>query len=105
MGSNQKLDVLIVEDEQIVALDIRQQLASMGHNTLEMLMSGEECLAFLQDNLPDLILMDINLSGRLSGIQTAEQINANYRIPIVFLTAYSDDQTLSEIKKQVILVL
>jgi PAS domain S-box-containing protein len=99
MVNNQKLNVLIVEDEQIVALDIRQQLASMGHNTLEILMSGEDCLKFLEGNVPDLILMDINLSGRLSGIQAAEQINMHYRIPIVFLTAYSDDQTLSEIKK------
>lgn len=93
------LQIYIVEDEKIVALDIRNHLQSIGHNVIGISSSGEECLEKLNTIKPDLILMDINLAGTLSGVETAEKINEVMSIPIVFLTAYTDDNTLKEVKK------
>lgn len=95
----EKLDIYIVEDEKIVALDIRNHLQSIGYSVIGISSSGEDCLEQLKSIKPDLILMDINLSGVLTGIETAEKINASMNIPIVFLTAYTDDRTLKEVKK------
>ena len=96
---NEKLNIYIVEDERIVALDIRNSVISIGHSLVGISSSGEDCLEKLKTVKPDLILMDINLAGELSGIETVEIINETMNIPIVFLTAYSDDETLNEIKK------
>lgn len=94
------LQIYIVEDEKIVALDIRNHLTSIGHEVVGISSSGEECLENLKTlKKPDLILMDINLSGELSGIETAKVINDKMNIPIVFLTAYTDDHTLLEVKR------
>lgn len=93
------LHIYIVEDESIVALDVKNHLQAIGHRVLGISSSGEDCLEKIKIVHPDLILMDINLSGVLTGIETAEKINAVMNIPIVFLTAYTDDKTLKEIKK------
>lgn len=95
----EKLHIYIVEDEKIVALDIKTHLISIGYNVIGISSSGEDCLEKLKSIKPDLILMDINLSGQLTGIETAEKINSSMNIPIVFLTAYTDDKTLKEVKK------
>lgn len=94
-----KLHIYIVEDEKIVALDIRNHLQSIGHSVVGISSSGEDCLEQLKTTKVDLILMDINLAGVLTGIETAEKVNATMNIPIVFLTAYTDDKTLKEVKK------
>jgi PAS domain S-box-containing protein len=94
-----KLNIYIVEDERIVALDIRNNVISIGHSLAGISSSGEDCLEKLKTVKPDLILMDINLAGELTGIETVEIINETLNVPIVFLTAYSDDETLNEIKK------
>jgi PAS domain S-box-containing protein len=92
------MTIILVEDQKIVALDIRLQVESLGHELLAICSTGEECLTYLKTEQPDLILMDIHLNGGMSGIETANQIHQNYTIPILFLTAYPDDSTLSEIK-------
>ncbi|MEY3425909.1 MAG: hypothetical protein RL679_1267 [Bacteroidota bacterium] len=93
------MKIYLVEDERLVALDIRNHLINIGHDVIGVSYSGEDCLEKVKDLEPDLILMDINLEENLTGIDTAKIIHETRNIPIVFLTAYTDDQTLSEIKK------
>lgn len=91
--------IYIVEDEKIVALDIKNNLIMMGYEVMGISSSGEDCLEKIKDLKLDLILMDINLAGKMNGLETAHQIDLKKSIPIVFLTAFSDDDTLRQIKK------
>ncbi len=91
--------IMIVEDEAIVAKDIATSLAGLGYSICGVLSSGEEALVAAQKLRPDLILMDIMLQGKMDGVETARQITANYGIPVVFLTAYSDERTISRAKE------
>ena len=90
--------ILIVEDERIVARDIEKRLKKLGYQVIGSVASGEEALRQAQLTLPDLVLMDIQLKGQLDGIQTAEHIHTDLDIPVVFLTAYADDETLQRAK-------
>src|SRR5581483_8825834 len=85
--------VLIVEDESIVALDLQARLNRKGFKA-EVAFSGEEAVAAATEQHPDLILMDIVLPGSLDGIEAAEQIQNRIDVPVVYLTAYSDEKTL-----------
>jgi DNA-binding LytR/AlgR family response regulator len=94
-----KSNILIVEDESIVALDIKQSLIKLGYNVVGVLSSGKDVQDFFSKNIiPDLILMDIMIKGDQSGIEVAQWVNMNYNVPIVFLTAHSDEKTLSAAK-------
>jgi CheY-like chemotaxis protein len=85
--------ILIVEDEGLIALHLREILANAGYQVLEPVASGEEALRQLEKRpLPDLILMDITLDGDLDGIETARQIQKGQTIPVIFLTAHSNSQ-------------
>jgi PAS domain S-box-containing protein/putative nucleotidyltransferase with HDIG domain len=86
--------ILIVEDERIIAEDIKRISQHLGYNVIDMVSSGEKALALMQMASPDLILMDIHLEGKLTGIETAEKIYNDYHLPVVYLTAYADEQTL-----------
>jgi len=90
---------MIVEDEAIVAKDIESSLTGLGYSICAVLSSGEEALAAAQKFRPDLILMDIMLHGKIDGIETARQITANFGTPVIFLTAYSDERTISRAKE------
>lgn len=83
--------IMIVEDEAIVALDLKRSLERLGYQISSIHASGEDALAFLKESLPDLILMDIMLKGTLDGIETASIIRSTYQIPIIYLSAYSGD--------------
>ncbi|MBF0518282.1 MAG: response regulator [Nitrospirae bacterium] len=87
--------VVVVEDEIIVARDIEMKLKKLGYNVLDIAASGEEAIQKAGDLLPDLILMDITLEGKMDGIEAAGQIDTLYNIPIVYLTAHTDLDTLS----------
>jgi len=91
--------IMIVEDEAIVAKDIEASLAGLGYSICAVLATGEEALAAAQKFRPDLILMDIMLQGKLDGVETAKQITANFGTPVIFLTAYSDEHTISRAKE------
>ncbi len=91
--------ILIVEDERLVAEDIRLSLETMGYEINGTVSTGEEAIAHIKDNQPDLILMDIVLQGKINGIRTAEQVRAQHDIPIVYLTAYADSDTIEQAKK------
>ena len=89
--------ILIVEDENIIALDIRSMLEDLGYMVSDVVSSGEESIEKASKTRPDLILMDIKLKGNLDGITAGEVIIKQFRIPIVYLTAYSDQNTLQRI--------
>ena len=86
--------IYVVEDEAIIALTIDHTLNKLGYNVVGSVESGEECLAALEELKPDLVLMDINLAGKLDGIETAAIIKERFDIPVVFLTAYSSADIL-----------
>ncbi|MCF7804744.1 MAG: response regulator [Candidatus Marinimicrobia bacterium] len=90
--------ILIVEDEYIVAMDIRSRLKSLGYEVVGTVASGEEAVETAVGSRPDLVLMDIMLDGEMDGIMAAEQIQQQSGIPIVFLTAYSEQDTLQRAK-------
>ncbi len=90
--------VLVVEDESIVAEDIRGTLIKLGYAVPAVASSGEMAIKKAEEHVPDLILMDIMLNGGMDGIKTAEQIRSRYNIPVVYLTAYSDQATLEKAK-------
>ncbi len=86
--------VLIVEDERIVALDLRQTLTGLGYRVLGMATSQDEALSMALQHRPQLVLMDINLGKGGDGIDAAAGINHLFDVPIVFLTAYADNDIL-----------
>lgn len=92
-------NILIVEDENIVAWDIREALEQLGHTVLADVVSGQEAIKIATRNQPDLILMDIRLEGEMDGITAAEEIYNRFQIPIVYLTAHADDDTLERATK------
>lgn len=93
------MKVIIVEDEKIVALDLKRRIEQLGHSVIAAYQNGEELLRRLDEMFPDIIMMDINLNGKLDGIETAEIINKRRDIPIIFLTAFSDDVTVNRAKE------
>jgi signal transduction histidine kinase len=86
--------IMLVEDERIVALHLQQQLASFGYDVIANVATGAEALHKIEENHPDLILMDIHIQGEIDGIETAARIPPSYHIPVVYLTAYSEEATL-----------
>ena len=90
--------ILVVEDEMLVAEDISGRLRRLGYQVTDMVDSGEEAIASVMNNPPDLVLMDILLAGELDGIKTAETIRQQDPIPVVYLTAYGDKNTLNRSK-------
>jgi len=93
-----KLNVMIVEDELITAKAIAVLLKKLNYNPISIVSSGEEALSKIKNLDLDLILMDIILAGDIDGIETAEIIYSNYNIPIIYITAYGDKNTLDRAK-------
>lgn len=94
-----KTDVMIVEDESIVALDLKRRLISMGYEVSRTAHSAKVCFEILESLKPDIILMDIILKGDVDGIEAAQIIRTKYNIPVLFLTAHNDENTLNRAKK------
>lgn len=90
-----KTQLLIVEDEAIVALDIKNALLKLGHEVIACVTNADEAIAWIEKIRPDIIIMDIHLNHSKDGIQTAEEIQKIANIPILYLTAYADDETIS----------
>jgi len=86
--------ILVVEDEYLTSTDIKNTLTNMGYGVPGVADTGAEAVRMAGELRPDLILMDITLKGRMTGIEAAVQIQQQYRIPVVFLTAHSDDATV-----------
>jgi two-component system cell cycle sensor histidine kinase/response regulator CckA len=90
--------ILVVEDEAIVALDIRNRLESQGYVVSATVSNGDDALKSIENDRPELVLMDIIIKGEMDGIAMAERIIDKYDIPVIFLTANSDDKTLERAK-------
>jgi PAS domain S-box-containing protein len=92
----EKSRIMVVEDEGVVALQIKEALEGMGYDVPVVALSGEEALSKLLEVEPDLILMDIQLKGGLSGIEASRRLRLRLDVPVVYLTAFSDDATLDQ---------
>ena len=88
-----KIKILIVEDEPIIAADLRNQLNKLDYLVSSILESGEEAIDFVREKQPDVILMDIQLAGEMDGIEAAMEISKSHSIPIIFLTSNVDPTT------------
>ena len=86
--------VLIVEDERVVALHLKHQLLRLGYQVPAIATSGDQALKQIGDHRPDAILMDIHLEGDVDGIETSARIPVELQIPVIYLTAYSEEPTL-----------
>jgi len=92
------INVLVVEDESIVSKDIQHSLKKLGYNVVGAAATGEKALELVKSESPDIVLMDIMLKGNMNGIEVSEIVKKEYNIPIIFLTAYADESTLSKAK-------
>lgn len=93
-----KAQILIVEDDGLVAKDIETMLKRLGYDVAGVVMSGEKAVIKATDLQPELILMDIGLRGDMDGIEAAEKIRSRLNIPVVYLTAYGDEDTIQRAK-------
>jgi two-component system cell cycle sensor histidine kinase/response regulator CckA len=90
--------ILVVEDEAIIARDLQRSLGLLGYAVPATARSAAEALALLEASIPELILMDIGLKGDMDGIQLAHLVRSRWDIPVIFLTSYSDEQTVERAK-------
>ena len=90
--------ILIVEDERIIAIDLQRRLENFGYRVTGVAATGPQAIDSVENDPPDIILMDIMLSGDMDGIDTAEIVKERFEIPVMFLTAYSDEKTLQRAK-------
>ncbi|MDY7030321.1 MAG: diguanylate cyclase [Thermodesulfobacteriota bacterium] len=90
--------ILIVEDEWIIANDMKKTVEDMGYSVISVVMTGEEAIEKAEDEKPDLVLMDIVLKGKIDGIEAANEIHSRLNIPVLYLTAYTDEKILSRAK-------
>jgi len=92
------IKILVVEDEMIIAAKISMQLTSLGYEVTGILPRGEQAIEHVRENKPDIILLDINLKGEIDGIETARRVQQFADIPIIYLTANSDEATFNRAK-------
>ena len=92
-------NIMIVEDEAVIALRLKQMLTKMGYDVIGVSYSGEEALEKARSLRPDLILMDIMIPGKLDGINVAEIVKSELDIPVIFLTAFSEGEIIERVKK------
>ena len=90
--------ILVAEDEGLVALSLKNSLENLGYEVPATASTGEEVMRKIDEVSPDLILMDIRLKGGIDGIEVANQIRKTSKVPVVYLTAHSDERTLARAK-------
>lgn len=93
-----KSRIMIVEDEGITAMGIRNSLEEMGYEVSSIVNSGEDAVQKTIEDKPDLVVMDISLTGELDGIEAAAHIRSRFNVPVVYLTAHSDEHMLERAK-------
>jgi PAS domain S-box-containing protein len=94
----EKAQILVVEDDSIVAMELQNGLQSLGYAVAAVASYGEEAIEKAAETRPDLVLMDIRLKGNVDGVETAEEIRVRFDIPVIYLTAYADENTLQRAK-------
>ena len=93
-GSN----ILIVDDEIVIARELEARVTQLGHHVLHVAMTGSEAIGKALKLRPDLVLMDIRLKGDMDGIDAATELRRRCSVPVVFLTAFTDEKTLERAK-------
>ncbi len=93
-----KKRIMVVEDEGVTAMRIKKSMQDMGYIVAPIMISGEDAIESVEKYRPDLVLMDIVLKGEMDGIEAAEQIHSRFNIPIIYLTAHSDESMMKRIK-------
>lgn len=93
------IKLLIVEDDMIIAAKISMQLTNLGYEVTGIVPRGEEAILHVEENKPDIVLLDINLKGALDGIETARIMHRNADIPIIYITANTDEATFNRAKE------
>lgn len=99
MNANVLPKILVVEDEPLIAMDIKGILGRNEYRVVGVAHDSEVALDMIYNRQPDLILMDINIDGSKDGIEIAEIVKERYNIPVIYLTSYSDDDTLERAEK------
>ena len=89
-----KIDILIVEDEAIVALEIKRTILKMGFGVTDMVTNYDDAIKSIKEKLPNIVLLDIHLKNSKDGIETAHAIKEIASVPIIYLTAFCDDKTI-----------
>lgn len=97
-NSHQNIQILVVEDEKIIALNLKESLESLGYSVVAIVASGEAAVTTATEYRPDLVLMDIRLKGKMDGIYAAQIIWENLSIPVIYVTGHSDYSTLKRAK-------
>src|SRR5688572_4321528 len=90
--------ILVVEDERLVAKDLQRRLSSLGYDVPATAASAEDAIRLASERCPDLVLMDIRIKGDLDGIETAKILRHEFDVPVVYLTAYADEETVARAK-------
>src|SRR6478609_185571 len=91
--------ILVVEDRRLIAADIENTLKKLGYVVVGSVSSGEDAISTSDRLRPELVLMDVRLRGQMDGIQAAEIIRDRLDVPVVYLTAYADEETILRAKK------
>ncbi len=99
MKTTAQAEIMIVEDDKVAAMDIKAMVERLGHRVCAMVSSGEEALESLKEIRPDLILMDIVLNGEIDGIEAVAAIMEVLDIPVIYITAYTDEATRKRARK------
>ncbi|HEY3361467.1 MAG TPA: response regulator [Methanosarcina sp.] len=89
----------MVEDEHIVAMGIKRMLKSLGYTVTGVASSGEDAVSKAESTFPDVVLMDIMLKGDMDGVEAAKKTRERFDVPVVYLTAYSDNKILERAKR------
>jgi len=92
-----KVKVLIVEDEIVIAKDLQKNLERLGYSVPGLAVSAKQAMEKVREYHPDLVLMDIMLNDKEDGIEAAKKIRSDFDLPIIYLTAYSDNQTVKRL--------
>ena len=93
-----KARVMVVEDEAVTATVIKRSLTDLGYEITALVSSGEDAVKKAEEDMPDLVLMDILLSGKMDGTEAAGRITSSFGIPSIYLTGYSDEETVNRAK-------
>lgn len=91
--------ILVVEDEQVVAMDMELQLVAFGYEVIGIAATGKEALRLAETAQPDLVLMDIQLRGSLDGVATAAEVQRVKKLPVVFVTAFANEEAARRVKE------
>lgn len=91
-----EVSVLIVEDNPVVGIDLRQLMEDLGISVPAILYHGEKVLPWLRENRVDLVMLDIHLAGQMTGIDVAQKLMSEFQLPVIFLTAFQDQETVQK---------